>query len=93
MRCPPDNNHGRRVRRGVAAMNVHFNVPDATFKVAEARARAWFRIVAAVGEMRGALDYRIWREDPADTHLEADCQTWCELTHGLTDFLKARRLV
>jgi hypothetical protein len=41
--------------------------------------------------MRAALDHRIWREDPEDTHLEADVQTWCELAQALTDFLKARR--
>ena len=72
-------------------MNVQFNVPGATFTVAEARARAWFRIVEAVTEQREALGHRIWREDPVDTHLEADCQTWCELTQALADFLEARR--
>ena len=36
-------------------------------------------IIDAVAEMRDALDYRIYREDIDDTHLAADCQTWCEL--------------
>jgi hypothetical protein len=41
--------------------------------------------------MRTGLDHRIWRGDADDTHLEADCQTWCELTRALADFLEARR--
>ena len=57
----------------------------------ESRARAAFRILEAVIEMRDALDYRIWREDPADTQLEADCQTWWELMQALFDFLRAKR--
>jgi hypothetical protein len=41
--------------------------------------------------MRDALDDRIWREDPDDTHLVADCQAWLELARALADFLRARR--
>ena len=48
------------------------------------------RILDAVAQQREALDYRIWREDPDDTHLAADCQTWCELTRALADFLTTR---
>ncbi len=58
---------------------------------APARARAWLRILDAVGEMRDALDHRIWLEDPEDNFLEADCRTWCELAKALADFLAARR--
>jgi hypothetical protein len=55
------------------------------------RIHAWCRILDAVGEMRTALDHRIWRQDPADTLLAADCQTWCELAGALAEFLRARR--
>jgi hypothetical protein len=72
-------------------MNVHATVSDPTLKLAEGRARAWFRIVEAVGEQRDALDYRIWLQNPDDTHLEADVQTWCELASALSAFLEARR--
>jgi hypothetical protein len=58
---------------------------------AVARLRAWCRVLDAMAEMRGSLDHRIWREDPEDTLLEADVQTWCELTRALGDFLRARR--
>jgi hypothetical protein len=58
---------------------------------AEARARAWSRILEAVLEQREALDHRIHLAKPDDTYLEADVQTWSELSRGLTDFLKARR--
>jgi hypothetical protein len=54
------------------------------------RSEAWCRILDVVAEQREALEHRIWREDPADTHLEADIQTWCELSRSLTDFVKAR---
>ena len=57
---------------------------------ARARLMAWCSILDAVAEQREALDYRIWREDPGDTHLAADCQTWCELAAALAAFLKAR---
>ena len=40
--------------------------------------------------MREALEHRIWRADPDDTHLEADCQTWVDLARGLSNFLKSR---
>ena len=40
--------------------------------------------------MRTALDHRIWREDPDDTHLTADVPTWCELARGLSTFLRSR---
>jgi hypothetical protein len=52
---------------------------------------AWCRILETVAEQREALLHRIWREDPDDVLLEADCQTWCELAQALADFLKARR--
>lgn len=57
---------------------------------ARTRLMAWCSILDAVAEQREALDYRIWREDPGDTHLAADCQTWCELAAALAAFLKAR---
>ena len=57
------------------------------------RTQAWCRIIDAVATQREALDQRAWREDPADVHLPADVQTWCERTQALTDFLKARRSV
>jgi hypothetical protein len=56
-----------------------------------ARVAAWRRILDSVAEMRAALDHRVWREDPADRLVEADFQTWCELSHALADFLEARR--
>jgi len=58
---------------------------------ARARLLAWCRILDSVAEMREALDYRIWREDPNDTQLKADIQTWCELSRALADFLEAQR--
>ncbi|MBM3545276.1 MAG: hypothetical protein FJX44_12430 [Alphaproteobacteria bacterium] len=61
------------------------------YQVAKARARAWCRILDAVAEMRDALDHRIWREDPDDTLLEADVQTWVELARALAGFLRTRR--
>ena len=71
-------------------MTAH--VTPAAFKeTAKRRLLAWCRIIDAVVEMRAGLDHRIWREDVDDTHLEADCQTWCELTRALADFLEARR--
>jgi hypothetical protein len=69
----------------------HLYIEPIAFAQVEVRARAWFRITEAVDEMREALDYRIWREDPDDTHLEHDCRVFCDLTRGLTDFLAARR--
>lgn len=57
----------------------------------QARMLAWRRIIESVAEQREALDHRIWRADPDDRHLGADCQTWCELSRALADFLKARR--
>jgi hypothetical protein len=57
-----------------------------------ARLRAWCRILDAVAEMREALKHRIWREDVDDTLLEADCQTWHELSWALADFLAAKRV-
>jgi hypothetical protein len=61
------------------------------FAVAKARADAWLRVLAAVFEQREALDYRIWREDPADALLVADVETWLSLARALADFLRARR--
>jgi hypothetical protein len=78
-----------------AAMTAQFaaNRADLAAKVVSAKTRvvAWCRILDAVAEMRESLDHRIWREDPDDTHLEADVRTWCELARALADFLKARR--
>ena len=50
----------------------------APLDLARRRRCAWLRVVNAVAEMREALEYRIWRGDPDDTHLHADCQTWAE---------------
>jgi hypothetical protein len=55
------------------------------------RVTAWCRIVDAVAEQKDALAHRIWRADPDDDLLEADVQTWLELTQSLADFLEARR--
>ena len=52
---------------------------------------AWRRVLDAVADQREALDHRLWREDPNDTHLEADVRTWCELSRALAKFLHARR--
>jgi len=66
--------------------------PVSTSKVAaKKRTIAWCRIIDSAAEMREALDYRIWREDPNDRFLQADCQAWCELTKALADFLGVRR--
>ena len=59
--------------------------------IARRRRSAWLRILEAVAEMRSALEHRIWRADPDDTHLEADCKAWVELALSLGDFLKSRR--
>jgi hypothetical protein len=67
-------------------MNVQLVTPKA-----KTRLLAWCRILDSVAEMREELDHRIWRGDFNDTHLEADCRTWCELTQALADFLKTRR--
>ena len=40
----------------------------------------------AVAEMREGLYHR--REDHADIFLDADIQTWCELSQALADFSK-----
>jgi hypothetical protein len=65
---------------------------DATVNIrAKARILAWCRILDALAEQREALEYRIWCEDPDDTHLEADCRLWCELAQALADFPNARR--
>jgi hypothetical protein len=57
----------------------------------ERRMRAWARILDAVADMREALSYRISQASPDDLFLKADCQTWCELTQALADFLEVRR--
>ena len=67
-------------------MNVHL----APARVAQ-RFIAWRRILDAVADQREALDHRIWLADPDDTHLEADCRAWCDLSRALADFLRARR--
>lgn len=59
--------------------------------IARRRRRAWLHVLNAVAEMREALDYRIWQADPDDTHVEADCRVWCELSHALADFLAPRK--
>ena len=58
--------------------------------IARRRRDAWCRIVDAVAEC-AALDYRIHLADIEDTHLDADCRAWCELTQSLADFLQSRR--
>ena len=55
------------------------------------RLEAWRQILESVAEMRGALEFRIWREDPDDRHLESDVQAWLDLARALADFLRARR--
>ena len=58
--------------------------------IARLRASAWLRVIEAVTDMLDALDYRIWRADLHDTHLEADCRVWRELARALAEFLKQR---
>jgi hypothetical protein len=58
---------------------------------ARARLLAWCRVIEAVTEMRDALQYRIYREGIEDMFLEADVQTWRDLTRALAAFLEARR--
>ena len=69
--------------------------PDDDYKARRRRRNrvrllAWSRILDAVAEQREALEHRIWLEDPDDTPLEADVQTWAELIRGLADHLKAK---
>ena len=59
--------------------------------VAKARMHAWLSILEAVAEQRDGLQHRIWREDPEDKSLEADCRNLCALIGALGDFLQARR--
>jgi hypothetical protein len=49
------------------------------------------RVLDAVADQREGLDFRIWRAEPDDTHLQADVQIWRELSCALADFLEARR--
>jgi hypothetical protein len=58
---------------------------------ARARLLAWCRVLEGVADQREALEHRIWCEDPEDVFLEADIQTWRELTRALVAFLEARR--
>jgi hypothetical protein len=58
---------------------------------AKARFHAWCRILEAVAEMRAALDYRLYSEDPDDVGLEVDIRNWCDLTQALAGLLKAGR--
>ena len=60
---------------------------------ARTRLMAWCSILDAVAEQCEALDYRIWREDPGDTHLEHDVRVWRELADALAAFLETRRAV
>lgn len=80
----------RTAERHLPGIRGHRTVGQ-KFVAGETRMLAWRRILEAVAEQRAALDYRIWRENPDDTHLKADCQTWCELARALADFLRARR--
>jgi hypothetical protein len=48
-------------------------------------------VLEGVADQREALEHRIWCEDPEDVFLEADIQTWRELTRALVAFLEARR--
>src|SRR5262245_58384990 len=57
------------------------------------RFRAWCRVLEAIADQREALEHRIWREDPEDVQLEADCQVLCELMLALADFLATRRSI
>lgn len=52
------------------------------------RLRAWTRALDALAEQRDALECRIWRADPDDIHLGADCRAWCELARALGDYLR-----
>jgi len=74
-------------------VSEHFTASVAVEKAMRSKTRlvAWCRILDSVAEMREALDYRIWRENPNDRFLQADCQAWCELTKALADFLGVRR--
>ena len=60
-------------------------------RAANARLAARSRVLAAVAEQREALDHRIYIEDIADIHLEADVRIWGELARALADFLKMMR--
>ena len=60
--------------------------------IARRRRCAWLRVLDAVAVMRDTLAHRLWREDPDDTHLAGDIQTWCELSQALTDFLKSKKV-
>jgi hypothetical protein len=70
-------------------MTVH--VTNAKGEIAITRLAAWCRILDAVAEQREALDRRIDHQDPSDTHIDADCQTWGGLAEALADFLDARK--
>ena len=63
----------------------------APLDLARRRRSAWMHVLEAVAKMREGLEYRISREDPDDTHLHADCRTWCELARALAGLLKSRR--
>ena len=67
-------------------MTQHLKTAD-MLSATKAQLLAWCRVLDAVAEQREALDHRIWREDPDDTHLKADVQTWCELARALAYFL------
>jgi hypothetical protein len=58
---------------------------------ARLRANAWRRIIEVVADMRDALSYRLWREDPTDEHLEHDCELFSELARALAAFLRIGR--
>jgi hypothetical protein len=71
-------------------MTAHL-IPAAAKSISTSRLNVWCRVLGAVADMRESLEHRIWREDPADRHLEADCRTWCQLARALADSLKARK--
>jgi hypothetical protein len=49
--------------------------------------KAWTRIMRAIADQRDALQYRISREDPADTALEHDVQNFGELSRALAEYV------
>ena len=51
----------------------------APLDLARRRRCAWLRVLDAVAEMREALEHRIWRADPDDTHLKPIAKAWAEL--------------
>jgi hypothetical protein len=62
-----------------------------TMERATARMTACRRVLEALADQREALEHRLWREDPDDTLLEGDVQTFGELARAIAAFLEIRR--